>query len=200
MVQSRVERKRDRRTQEILAVAAELFGERGYDAVSLDDVAERLDVTKGSLYHYFSGKEELATAAVAVLGTAWMQRLAALPADGTPTSRLRELLREHVTIAVRDHPAALRVYLVPEEWPPAQRTVIKDLRRRHDRLFRDLVAEGVATGEFTVVDPDTALQCLHAATSQAPAWCRELDGPARAEKIERLVATLMMLVGVRPES
>ena len=198
MVQSRVERKRDRRTQEILAVAAELFGERGYDAVSLDDVAERLDVTKGSLYHYFSGKEELATAAVAVLGAAWMERLAALPADGTPTARLRALLREHVTIAVRDHPAALRVYLVPEEWPPAQRTVIKDLRRRHDRLFRDLVAEGVATGEFTVADPDTALQCLHAATSQAPAWCRELAGPARAAKIERLVATLMMLVGVLP--
>ena len=37
--QSRVQRKRGRRIQEILAVAAELFGERGYDAVSLDDVA-----------------------------------------------------------------------------------------------------------------------------------------------------------------
>ena len=39
---SRVQRKRGRRMQEIVAVAAELFGERGYDAVSLDDVAERL--------------------------------------------------------------------------------------------------------------------------------------------------------------
>ena len=38
---SRVQRKRGRRRQEIVAVAAELFGERGYDAVSLDDVAER---------------------------------------------------------------------------------------------------------------------------------------------------------------
>ena len=62
--------------QEIIAVAAELFGERGYDAVSLDDVAERLDVTKGSLYHYFPGKEELGSAAIETLGTAWTDRLA----------------------------------------------------------------------------------------------------------------------------
>ena len=75
---SRVARKRGRRMQEIVAVAAELFGERGYDAVSLDDVAERLDVTKGSLYHYFSGKEELGSAAIETLGTAWTDRLAEL--------------------------------------------------------------------------------------------------------------------------
>jgi AcrR family transcriptional regulator len=41
-----VQRKQGRRIQEILAEAAELFGERGYEAVSLDDVAERLDVTR----------------------------------------------------------------------------------------------------------------------------------------------------------
>ncbi|MGH3183425.1 MAG: helix-turn-helix domain-containing protein, partial [Streptosporangiaceae bacterium] len=47
----RVQRRRGRRTKEILTAAAELFGERGYEAVSLEDVAERLDVTKGSLYY-----------------------------------------------------------------------------------------------------------------------------------------------------
>src|SRR5690606_7842099 len=52
----RVQRRRGRRTREILTTAAELFGERGYDAVSLEDVAERLDVTKGSLYYYFRSK------------------------------------------------------------------------------------------------------------------------------------------------
>ena len=49
----RVQRKRDERVRRIVATAAELFGERGYDAVNLEDVAERLDVTKGSLYYYF---------------------------------------------------------------------------------------------------------------------------------------------------
>jgi AcrR family transcriptional regulator len=198
--QSRVQRKRGRRIQEILAVAAELFGERGFDAVSLDDVAERLDVTKGSLYYYFASKEELVSAAIATLGTAWMQRLHDLPAaaEGTPAQRLRALVREQITVAVRDHPAALRLFLVPADWPPAQRAAIKELRRRHDRLFRDVVEEGVAAGAFVVVDVDTTLHCLHAAMTQAPIWYGGLTGEPFDRAVDRLVATLMMLVGERP--
>ncbi|MBV9923306.1 MAG: TetR/AcrR family transcriptional regulator [Pseudonocardia sp.] len=195
--QSRVQRKRGRRIQEILTVAAELFGERGFDAVSLDDVAERLDVTKGSLYHYFASKEELVSAAIQTLGSAWFQRLRDLPAaaEGPAPARLRALIREHVTVAVQDHPAALRLFLVPDEWPPAQRAAIKELRRRHDRLFRDVVEEGVATGEFAVVDLDTALHCMHAAMAQSPIWYRRVRGAAFDRAVERLVETLMLLVG-----
>jgi AcrR family transcriptional regulator len=193
-----VQRKRGRRIQEILTVAAELFGERGYAAVSLDDVAERLDVTKGSLYYYFASKDELVSAAIETLGSAWTRRLAELPVDGPPALRLRVLVREHVTVAVRDHPAALRLFLVPDDWPPAQRAAIKELRRWHDRLFRDVIEEGLATGDFVVVDVDTTLHCLHAAMSQAPAWFAARRGAAFDEALDRLVDTLMMLVGAGP--
>src|SRR5512143_1528659 len=93
---SRLERKRGRRIQQIVTVAAELFGARGYDAVSLDDVAERLDVTKGSLYYYFASKDELVTAAIETLGNEWTDRLERLPAgqDGSAAERLRAPLRE----------------------------------------------------------------------------------------------------------
>src|SRR3982751_2487257 len=87
----RSERKRGKRIQEILATAAALFGERGYDAVSLEDVADRLDVTKGSLYYYFASKDELVTAAIETLGNEWTARLEGLPAgqSGMPAERLR---------------------------------------------------------------------------------------------------------------
>lgn len=197
---SRVQRKRGRRIQEILTAAAELFGERGYDAVSLEDVAERLDVTKGSLYYYFAGKDDLCTAAIETLGNGWTDRLAQLPiADDAPAEdRLRALIHEHVTIAVTEYPAALRLFLVPREWPEAHRARIKELRLRHDRLFRDAVEQGVASGEFTVTGVDTVLQCLHAAMTQAPLWCAELSGRARRHAVDELTDTLMTLVGCRP--
>src|SRR3954469_25680500 len=75
---SRLQRKRSRRIEQILTVAAELFGERGCAAITLESVAERLDLTKGSLYHYFAGKDELATAAIEALGDEWNSRLTAL--------------------------------------------------------------------------------------------------------------------------
>jgi AcrR family transcriptional regulator len=44
---------------ELLAAARQLFGERGYAATSLDDIAARASVTKGALYHHFRGKTDL---------------------------------------------------------------------------------------------------------------------------------------------
>lgn len=197
---SRVERKRGRRIQEILTAAAELFGERGYDAVSLDDVADRLDVTKGLLYYYFASKDELGTAAIETLGNEWTSRLERLPSGGPPARRLRALLREHITIAVREYPAALRLFLVPQEWPQAQQARIKELRRRHDSLFRQIIEEGVASGEFTLTRVDPVLQCMHAAMSQAPLWCGDPAGQALDDAIVELTDTLMMLVGQAPPS
>lgn len=196
----RVQRKRGRRIQEILTAAAELFGERGYDAVSLEDVADRLDVTKSSLYYYFSGKDELVTAAIETLGDEWTTRLEELLArtEGTPAVLLRALIHEHVTISVRDYPAALRLFLEPREWPAPQHNRIKELRRRHDALFRALVEQGVDSGEFQIVDIDTVLQCMHAAMSQAPLWCAELSARAQRKAIDNLTDTLMMLTGRRP--
>ena len=196
----RVERKRDRRIQQIVTTAAELFGSRGYDGVSLEDVAERLDVTKGSLYYYFSSKDELVTAAIETLGSEWTDRLERLPAaqEGTPPQRLRALLREHIGIAVREYPAALRLFLVPDNWPAEQRARIKELRRRHDRVFRRVIDDGVASGAFTVTSVDNVLQCMHAAMSQTPVWCGSLRGKAREKAIDEVADTLLMLVGIRP--
>lgn len=197
----RVQRKRGQRVEQILATAAELFGERGYDAVNLEDVAERLDLTKGSLYYYFSSKDELVTAAIESLGSQWTAQLEQVAGErsGTAAERLRELVREHTTIAVRDYPEALRLFLVPRAWPEPQSARIKDLRRRHDRVFRSVVREGLDAGEFAVVNVDTTLQCMHAAMSQAPVWCSGLGKRARDRAIGDFADTLMMLVGHQPQ-
>jgi AcrR family transcriptional regulator len=43
----------------LISAGRELFGERGYTATSIDDVAARAGVTKGALYHHFGGKASL---------------------------------------------------------------------------------------------------------------------------------------------
>ncbi|MEJ2887533.1 TetR/AcrR family transcriptional regulator [Actinomycetospora aeridis] len=197
---SRVERKRGRRVEQILAVAAELFGERGYDAVNLEDVAERLDVTKGSLYYYFAGKDQLATAAIETLGDDWTGRLEAMAGavEGDAATRLRALIRAHVVIAVREYPAALRLFLVPRTWPDALRTRITEMRRRHDQVFRAVLVDGLERGEFAVVATSTTLQAMHAAMSQAPLWCAGLADDEQERAFDELADTLMKLVALNP--
>jgi hypothetical protein len=72
------------------------------------------------------------------------------------------------------------------------------MRRRHDQVFRRVVEEGVASGDFTVTAVNPVLQCMHAAMSQAPLWCASLTGQALDDAIGELTDTLMMLVGERP--
>jgi AcrR family transcriptional regulator len=43
----------------LLAAACKLFGEHGYAATSIDDVAHAANVTKGAFYHHYAGKQEL---------------------------------------------------------------------------------------------------------------------------------------------
>jgi AcrR family transcriptional regulator len=55
----RWERRKEARPQELLAAALDLFVERGFAATRLDDVAKAAGVSKGTLYLYFSSKEDL---------------------------------------------------------------------------------------------------------------------------------------------
>src|SRR5690606_20656201 len=57
-------RRKEERPAELMAAALDLFVERGYAATRLDDVAARAGVSKGTLYLYFSSKEELFKAVI----------------------------------------------------------------------------------------------------------------------------------------
>lgn len=50
---------RRNRDQDVMASATSVMSERGYSATSIQEIADRVGVLKGSLYHYFSSKEEL---------------------------------------------------------------------------------------------------------------------------------------------
>ena len=57
------------RRGQILDTANTLFAERGYDAVSIDDIAKEAGVTRGLVHHYFGGRKEVYVALVERVGT-----------------------------------------------------------------------------------------------------------------------------------
>jgi len=56
---TRKERQHEQSRQEILAAALDLFSEKGFHTVSMQQVAEKAGFAVGTLYNFFSGKEEL---------------------------------------------------------------------------------------------------------------------------------------------
>ncbi len=56
---SRKEREKQLRRKEILAAAVEVFADKGFEHATLDEIAEAAEFGKGTIYNYFSSKEEL---------------------------------------------------------------------------------------------------------------------------------------------
>ena len=76
----------------ILEAAGRLFGEQGYDAARLDDIAAAAGVTKPILYRHFETKEALYLALLARHRDDLPTFTAAMPAEGTLEERLRAVL------------------------------------------------------------------------------------------------------------
>ena len=88
---------REERWSELIQVATEVFYAKGYDAASLQDIADRLGMLKGSLYYYIQSKEDLlfdVIKAVHEEGLANIESLAA--GEGNPLERLRDVIIGHI--------------------------------------------------------------------------------------------------------
>ncbi len=169
--------------------------------MSLEDVAERTDIAKATLYHYFSGKDELVRAVLESLTMDVVMRLETALNEVIGLSyleQLRALIREQVRILTETAPEVAAVFSWPKSWPESLSGAIKDSRRRHDAIFRSVVEGGIDAGEFDCPYPDVALQCLHGALNQSSLWIRvSMDRESKATLREQLVDTASLMMGAR---
>jgi AcrR family transcriptional regulator len=106
--------------------AVDLFTKRGYAATSLDEVAKRARVTKGALYHHFSGKQALFEAAFDAVETTVMSRLTQIVVGpGDPWERAMNGIRHYVEICLDPSYQRIVVHEAPvvmgwERWREAE--------------------------------------------------------------------------------
>jgi AcrR family transcriptional regulator len=84
----------DERRRQLLAVGLELFSTTAFDSVSIDEIARRVGISRGLLYHYFSGKRDFYVEIVRLAASDLLGRLGA-PVD-SPGERLRTDLRAYL--------------------------------------------------------------------------------------------------------
>lgn len=96
--------------ERLLAAARRLFGERGYEATSIESVLEASDVARGALYHHFQSKAELFDAVLADVLVEIAERSAAAAASKDPLAGLRA--GSHAWLAMALDPAIQRIALL----------------------------------------------------------------------------------------
>ena len=81
------------REEAILDATNRLLGDKGYEAMSMDDIAAEVGIAKGSLYKHFESKEALAAAVMVRLLEQTRDALEAIPHDRPAIKRLEAVLR-----------------------------------------------------------------------------------------------------------
>jgi AcrR family transcriptional regulator len=170
---------RARREQLILDVAGQMFAAAGYDAASMDEIAELADVSKPMLYAYFGSKEGLYLAYVERAGGELLDRLLnAAPPDEHPVAALRARIAEFLSF-VEEHGDGWRVLFreVASTRPFAEQVAV--LRERIVRAIRPMVEDGMASrpGYAPLASDAVAHALVGAAESLANWWLEHPEVP-----------------------
>jgi AcrR family transcriptional regulator len=188
----RSEKNRRRRAPEIIAAAARVFAERGFHGATTQDVADVLGIRQASLYYYFASKEA-ALELVCLKGVEGFFEAAKAIASGpgTAANRLARLIDSHLS-PLLDRSDFVKVFLNERQHLPTEsRRRIGKWSRGLERIFEDVLKEGVRKGEFRS-DMDTRLATLAilGMANAVASWYRKEEVP-----IERISAEFARLVG-----
>ena len=120
----------------VLRAAAQLFNDKGYHATSLDMVAERLSVTKPTLYYYVRSKEEILFECVR-LGLELMRAAIAEAAGsgGSALDKLEAAMHEYALIVTMDFGMCL-IRVGEDPLAPDSRRKLRRLKAQIDHEFR----------------------------------------------------------------
>src|SRR5918996_2684882 len=175
---TRWQRRKEARPEEILAAALASFAERGFAATRLEDVAARAGISKGTLYLYFKGKEELFEAVVRATLVPNLERVEALAATFEGSSaRLLERLLLTLADVVGSQVGAIPKLVIAEagNFPDLACFYLDEVVRRGLRLIGTILRRGIERGEFHPVDVDHAVFCVIAPMLIAALWKNSLE-------------------------
>ena len=179
------------RKREILEGAARVFRRQGLHATGMRDIAAELDMHAGNLYYYFRNKQELLAfcqqdALAGLLELAREVRSLELPVG----AKLRLMITGHVE-RLNEHTPGSLAHLEVEALEPAWRRPLQAWRDEYENAYVELIAAGVAEGEFQCSDPGVAAKAILGALNWTVKWFRT-DGPQSASEIGGQFSSLLV--------
>ncbi|BDG60492.1 TetR/AcrR family transcriptional regulator [Caldinitratiruptor microaerophilus] len=178
---------------QIVSAALQLFLEKGYHSTSLQDIITAANCSKGGFYHHFASKDDLLYLIHETFITYELERGEAVRSQPGPAAeRLRQVIvdlvesialyRPHVTVFFEE-----RRSLSSEKF-----ALVKQKRDRYEALVRELVEEGMRSGEFRQdLDPRIVTFAIFGMCNWTYQWLRP-DGPLTPRQVGEMFSSLIL--------
>jgi AcrR family transcriptional regulator len=148
------------RERQILDIAAELFRERGYQGMRMDDLAAAVNLNKGTLYHYFPSKAELLYRIYLDTSSEFIAAIRQHPADA-PADELLALVVKDIAAAMERRRDYITVYFQEmhwlDKWLPEDRFAeVNALQVEFRNYITGVIEQGIKNGVFRPLDATVA--------------------------------------------
>ncbi|MGI8418634.1 MAG: TetR/AcrR family transcriptional regulator [Nakamurella sp.] len=189
--------------EQLLAVAVKVFTERGYDGTTMDDLSVALGISKSSIYHHVSGKEELLSRSLdrALDGLENALRETVRPTsnadagDIASIARLEQGVRSSVRVLVAELPFVTLLLRVRGNTDVERSALAR--RLRIDAEFAELVAAAQRAGELRAdAAPQLVARLVFGSVNSLVEWYRPRRGVGTDALVDAVCA--MVFDGLRP--
>jgi AcrR family transcriptional regulator len=175
--------RKEARADHIYRVAAEIMCRKGYEATSMNDIADAVGLTKAGMYHYIQGKEHLLFEIMTFAMDMVDENVIAPTRDiEDPEERLRAVVQRHAG-RILDVGGQVTI-LLEETWAltPAHRRVIRGRKREYFEMVRQTLQQLAEVGKLRQVDPSVATFSLFGMINWISRWYRR-DGKIPKETV-----------------
>ncbi|MDH5507152.1 MAG: TetR/AcrR family transcriptional regulator [Anaerolineae bacterium] len=152
---ARISKKPEIRKQEILEAALELFQTKGYEKTTMRDVMDKLEIAKGTIYHYFNSKDALFEAVVENIVEEDIAQKQALLLEATGDALEKIRILATADSASESHADILEQLHSPGNMGMHTRQLAVAISG-HARLYGELIQQGCEEGIFQTEHP---LEC-----------------------------------------
>jgi AcrR family transcriptional regulator len=181
------------RQAELLAIAADLFAERGYVATTVRDIADEAGILSGSLYHHFDSKESMIDEILSTFIDQTLSSYEGVIAEGKgPKETFEGLVRTSLESMVESRSAIL-IYQNEARFLAAQPrfSYLTGAHRKFEKIWTDVLKKGVKSGEFRdSIDPKLVYRLVRDTVWTAPRWFR----PGGSLKPDKIIAQYLAVL------
>ncbi len=175
----------------ILKEAARLFTEKGYEATSIQDLAESLGLSKAALYHHFRSKEEILYEISRLALEGLIQAGQRALAEPDPKEALRLFMEAHARFFEENYDFFVTMLQGLKSLSPEHQRATVTLRDRHEAHLRTILQRGIDQGVFRPVEVALAGRAVLSLLNWMIRWFKP-GGPMRAEEVARAYWDLIL--------
>jgi len=178
---------------QIVAVAQKMFRKRGYAAASMREIAGEVGVEPASIYSHFKSKDDILKYICFKIADEFFEaQEPVLNSVSNPVEKLKRMIAGHIGVIMHNLDAATVFFI---EWSFMRDADLKafiKLRERYEKGFRDVIQEGITSGDFRMMDVNFTVRLLFSVMNGIHEWYKpsgNVSPDEVGEKMSQFVLT-----------